>query len=89
MSKTRSQISRIKRLLNAGKPITGELLDFALTLVPDPRPGEKRDEVWGSISRKLSAGEPLSGYEHHLMVDMVMLHVGLNAAAAELQESER
>jgi hypothetical protein len=39
-------------------------------------------ERW-SWSSKLRAGEPLTGYKHHLMVDVVLLHVTLQTATAE------
>ena len=77
MSETGNKCAQVKRLLNAEKPVTRDLLDFALSLLPDPRPDDKYAELWAGIARKLKAGDPLSGYEHHLMVDVFLLHVRL------------
>jgi hypothetical protein len=88
MSKTGNKCGQVKKLLNAGKPLTGELLDFALSVVPNPRPGDKYNEQWQSMARKLKAGEPFSGYEHHLMVDVFLLHIRLQASEAERTKSE-
>lgn len=88
MSETGNKCGQVKRLLNAEKPVTGDLLDFALNLLPDPRLDDKYGEVWAGIARKLKAGDPLRGYEHHLMVDVVLLHVRLQAAEAARLESD-
>ena len=87
MNEVGNECSQVKRRLNAGKPLTGDLLDFALGLVPHTR-GDKYDEVFTSMTRKLKAGKPLGDYEHHLMVDVFLLHVRLQAAAAERSESD-
>lgn len=89
MNETGNKCAHLKRLLNANKPVTGELLEFALSLMPDPRPnGDKTDELWAGIARKLKAGELLGKYEHHLMVDVHLLHVRLAATTSERLESE-
>lgn len=87
MNETGKKVAWVKRKLNAGEPLTGELLEFTLGLLPDPRPNPtKNDEVWVSIEKKLKAGEKLGDYEHHLMVDVVLLHIRLQAAARERKE---
>jgi hypothetical protein len=84
MSQTGKKVAQVKRKLNAGEPLTGDLLEFTLGLLPDSRPNRtKSDEVWVSIEGKLKAGETLGEYEHHLMVDMVLLHVRLAAATSQ------
>jgi hypothetical protein len=40
------------------------------------------------MTRKLKAGELLGDYEHHLLVDVFLLHVRLQAATAERLESD-
>jgi hypothetical protein len=87
MSKIGNKCAQVKRLLNAEKPVTGDLLDFALSLLPDPRPDDKYGELWSGIARNLKAGEPLRGYEHHVMVEVVLLHFRLQAATAERLQS--
>ncbi len=42
------------------------MLDFALDIADD------------EIGKKLKAGEPLSDYEMHLMIDVFMLHIRLS-----------
>ncbi len=84
MSEYTRRVAWVKRKLNAGEPITGELLDFALDLVPDPGPNpSKSEEVWVSIAKKIKTGEKLGDYELHLMVDMILLHARLGAASKE------
>ncbi len=77
----------VKRKLNAGEPLTGDLLTFALGLLPEPS-GGKYDEMWTSMVKKLNAGEKLGDYEQHLMVDVFLVHVRLQATSAERLESE-
>ena len=87
MNEVGNKCAQVKRQLNAGEPLTGDLLNFALELVPDAG-GDKYDEMFASMTRKLKAGEPLGDYEHHLMVAVFLLHVRLQAAAAERLESD-
>jgi len=88
MNEIRNKCAQVKRRLNANQPLTGELLAFALDLMPDPRGDSKCDDLWAGIAGKLKDGEQLNNYEHHLMVDVVLLHVRLQAATAERLESE-
>ena len=90
MNEIGKKCAQVKRRLNANEPLTGETLAFALELMPDPRgdKADKYDALWAEIARKLKGGEQLSNYEHHLMVDVVLLHVRLQAATAERLESE-
>lgn len=89
MNEIGRKVAHAKRLINAGEPLKGDILEFTLGSLPDPQPNpSKTDEVWVSIARKLKAGEKLDNYEHHLMVDMVLLHVRLAAAASERSENE-
>jgi hypothetical protein len=89
MNETSRKCRHLKRLLNAQKPVTGEILDFALSLLPDPKQtGRKEDELWVDVARKLKAGEPLDGYGYHLLVDVILLHVRLQANAEERLENE-
>jgi hypothetical protein len=64
-----AQCGHVKRRLLNKEPLTGELLELALSVIPDPASGE--------LGRKLKAGQPLGDYELHLMVDMYLLHARL------------
>jgi hypothetical protein len=89
MSETGRKCGWVKRKLHAGEPLTGELLEFALRLIPEPGwEGDKYSEMWASMAQKLNAGEPLGNYEHHLLVDVFLLHARLGAAEAERLGSE-
>jgi len=61
--------------LNQGEPLEGEILEFALSIVEG-----SDDALLVEISRKLRAGEELDEYEHHILVDVLLLHVKLGAA---------
>ena len=61
-----AKCGQVKRKPKRNKRLTGELLEFALDVAWD-------DE----IARKLIAGETLTDYEFHIMVDVVLLHVRL------------
>jgi hypothetical protein len=58
----------VKRRLSQGDPLTGKTLELALDLAQD-------DEV----ARKLKAGEELSGYEYHVLVEVILLHARLSS----------
>lgn len=63
-----TKCGHVKRRLVRDEPLTGALLEFALDTVGDER-----------IAAKLKAGQKLSDYELHLMVDVFLLHKRLGA----------
>lgn len=63
--RTSARCGHIKRKLREGKRLEGELLEFALDIVPD------------DMGRKLKAGEKLGDYETHLLFDVYLLHARL------------
>jgi len=63
-----ARCGHVKRRLVRGEPIAGKLLEFALDTISDE-----------AISAKLQAGERLSEYELHLVVDVYLLHKKLGA----------
>ncbi len=84
-----ARCGHVKRQLLDKKPLTGELLDFALSVAGaenyvidakgnyvahDGRTLNKNDEPIISMIRKLKAGQPLGEYELHLMIDVFLLH---------------
>lgn len=58
-----AKCGHVKRRLLRGEPLQGKLLTFALDAIADD-----------GIAAKLQAGEKLSDYELHLMVDVYLLH---------------
>jgi len=63
-----ARCGHVKRRLGQGEPLTGKTLELALEYAQD-------DEV----SRKLVAGEELSEYEYHVLVEVVLLHARLSS----------
>lgn len=63
-----ARCGHIKRRLNSNEPLTGKSLELALELAGDD----------SDLARKLMTGETLSSYEHHLFVDVVLLHARLS-----------
>jgi hypothetical protein len=68
MSKSHgAKCGHVKRQLREGKRLTGEMLEFALSTLPQPevrRAG--KDDLWDfydGIRKKLVAGESLDDYE--------------------------
>lgn len=84
MKSISAQCGHIKRRLLRNEPLKGELLDLALSIVGDP----ERDDLAASMHAHLSAGEPLSEYERHIMVDVLLLHTRLAAATRRREEKE-
>jgi hypothetical protein len=75
-----AQCGHVKRRLRAGEPLTGKVLEFALSVVePDAAaaPDDKFAMLMRGIAEKFKAGQPLTDYEHHIVVDMILLHVRL------------
>ena len=79
MNKSHSaRCGHVKRRIHEKTPITGELLEFALSTLPKPevrRPG-KDDfyDLLDGVRHKFVAGSPLTDYEAHIYVDMILLH---------------
>lgn len=71
-----AKCGHVKRQLMQGKPLTGELLEFALGCMNEGSGHKLLDE----ISRKLRSGDQLTEYESHIFVEVILLNVRLNAA---------
>ncbi|WP_460139653.1 hypothetical protein [Pseudomonas sp. S2_E01] len=74
MKSISAKCGHVKRRLNQNEPLEGKVLEFALDIV-----GETGDDFLNGIAEKLKAGEKLDDYEHHFMVDVLLLHVKLGA----------
>lgn len=64
-----ARCGHVKRLLSRGERLTGDLLTFVLAMGVDD-----------DIARKLQAGEKLSDYERHLMLDVYLLHARMRGS---------
>jgi len=74
-----ARYSHVTRRINAEQPLKGETLELALELVEceDPSAGVNSEPFSQEVARKLKAGEPLTEYEKHIMVDMRIVHARL------------
>lgn len=75
MTSISTKCGQVKRRLKQDEPLEGEILEFALSIVEG-----SDDALLVEISRKLRVGEELDEYEHHILVDVLLLHVKLGAA---------
>lgn len=73
-----TQCGHVKRRLNAGKPLDGKILEFALETLGNQCDSSEHGFIDG-IAEKLKAGEELSEYEQHFFVDVILLHTRLGA----------
>lgn len=74
MKSISAMCGHVKRRLNQNEPLEGKVLEFALDII-----GDTDHELLIGIAKKLKAGEKLDEYEHHTMVDVILLHVRLGA----------
>jgi hypothetical protein len=72
MKSISAMCGHVKRRLNQNEPLEGKVLEFALDIV-----GETDNDFLNGIAEKLKAGEKLDDYEHHILVDVLLLHVRL------------
>ena len=78
--KISAKCGQVSRRLLRNEPLKGKTLEFALSLV-EPIDG-KTDSEFGkflnTIANKLKSGQPLSDYEVHIMVDVILLNARLS-----------
>lgn len=69
---------RIKHCLSNNEPLTGATLDLALDLV-DVHGDSEFSVFTRNIGTKLKSGQPLDEYEHHILVDVLMLYASFDS----------
>ena len=74
MKSISAQCGHVKRCLNKNEPLTKRVLEFALNVIDENIKGDSNDDLLLKIADKLSAGETLDDYEHHIVVDVLLLH---------------
>lgn len=62
------------RQLNRDEPLTDKVLEFALSVIDESRKKSIDDDMLSSVANKLKAGQQLSEYESHIMVDVLLVH---------------
>ena len=75
----------VKRRLRRNEPLTGTVLEFALGIIESGPP----DDLCNGMAAKLKAGQPLSDYECHILLDVWLLHLRLSSAAAPSSSAEK
>jgi len=75
--KISAKCGHVKRRLIRNEPLTGELLEFAISVIGDSNCAG--DDELNSMVDKLKAGQQLSDYELHIMVDVLLLHKRLGS----------
>ena len=68
-----ARCGHVKRRILAGEPLKGKTLAFALELLESQR-GFSDGDFLREMARKLEKGIPLTEYEEHIMVDVVLVH---------------
>lgn len=68
-----ARCGHVKRRILAGEPLTGKTLAFALELL-ESQTGFSDDEFLKEMSMKLGKGLPLTEYEEHILVDVLLVH---------------
>lgn len=68
-----AKCGHVKRRLIRNERLTGKVLQFAFGVVEDGR-CSLGNELADSLAKKLAAGETLTDYELHVMVDVLLLH---------------
>jgi hypothetical protein len=69
----------VKRRLLRDEPLTGKLLEFALSIVSGENGTATGNDLLDGIAAKLKAGQQLNDYERHIMVDVLLLHIRLGS----------
>jgi FKBP-type peptidyl-prolyl cis-trans isomerase 2 len=62
-----ARVGHIKRHLNKNEPLEGKTLKFAIELFEN-----STDETIKNIIEKIKLKQPLTEYEQHIMVDVVL-----------------
>ena len=73
MSEISAKCGHVTRQLNRDEPLTEKVLEFALSVIDKSRKGTD-DDMLSGMANKLKAGQQLSDYESHFMVDVLLVH---------------
>ena len=84
MRSNSAKCGHVKRRLIRGERLTGNVLEFALSLVEEGCNGNSEtSRLCKSIYQKISLGFELSEYELHLMLDVFLFHKKLAGREAD------
>lgn len=75
-----AKCGHVTRRLKRDEPLTGKVLDFAISVIDENRKGANDDLLKG-MADKLTAGRRLSDYELHILLDVLLLHKRLEGQA--------
>lgn len=75
-----AKCGHLTRRLKRNERLTGKVLEFALSVIGEPRGRDGAPHpFYKGMADKLKAGQPLSEYEFHIMVDVLLLHERLGS----------
>lgn len=73
-----TRCGHVKRRILAGEPLKGKTLEFALEMIASQDSFSDK-ELLNEMARKLKAKIPLTEYEEHILVDVLLVHSKLLA----------
>lgn len=69
-----ARCGHVRRCILSGTPMSKKVRDFALAVIESSRDGFSDMAFLDGIARKLEQQAPLSEYEGHIMVDVLLPH---------------
>ncbi len=69
-----ARCGHVRHCILSGASMSKKVLDFALAVIESSRNGFSDMAFLDGIARKLEQQAPLSEYERHIMVDVLLLH---------------
>lgn len=69
-----ARCGHVRRCILSGTPVSKKVRDFALAVIESSRNGFSDMAFMDGIARKLEQQAPLSEYEGHIMVDVLLPH---------------
>jgi hypothetical protein len=73
MNATSAKCGHVKRRLLRNEPLTGKVLEFAISVIAESAMAGG-DDLLRRVAYKLRAGEQLDDYELHIMIDVLLPH---------------
>lgn len=68
-----ARCGHVKRRMFAGEPLKGKTLEFALEMIAS-RDSFSDKDLLNEMTRKIRAKIPLTEYEAHILVDVLLVH---------------
>lgn len=69
-----ARCGHVRRCILSGTPMSKKVLNFALGVIESSRTGFSDEAFLDELIKKLEQQTPLSEYEQHILVDVLLLH---------------